>query len=100
MRPSVLSACLCILAFAPALTFQAAHAQEAPSPSGPPPASNAPAPSDDDAVATLNVNVNLVNLYMSIHDKDGFVTNLRKGDCLINEDKVPQTIKNFTQEKN
>src|ERR1700690_497594 len=50
-------------------------------------------------VATLNVNVNLVNLYFSARDKDGFITNLAKSDCSIAEDKVPQTIKNFTQEK-
>jgi VWFA-related protein len=76
------------------------RAQEAPSPSGPPPASDAPGLADTgDVVATLNVNVNLVNLYFSARDKDGFVTNLRKDDCAIAEDKVPQTIKNFTQEK-
>jgi VWFA-related protein len=75
-------------------------AQEAPSPSGPPPASDAPAPVNEGGdVQTLNVNVNLVNLYFSAYDKDGFVTNLRKDDCAIAEDKVPQTIKNFTQEK-
>jgi VWFA-related protein len=44
--------------------------------------------------------VNLVNLYLSVRDKNGFITNLRKDDCQIAEDKVPQTIKNFTQEKN
>jgi len=48
---------------------------------------------------TLNVNVNLVNLYFSARDKDGFITNLAKSDCSLLEDKVPQTIKNFTQEK-
>jgi VWFA-related protein len=41
-----------------------------------------------------------VNLYFSARDKDGFITNLRKDDCSIAEDKAPQTIKNFTQEKN
>jgi VWFA-related protein len=77
-----------------------AHAQEAPSPDGPPPASDAPPPMQNDTDApTLNVNVNLVNLYLSARDKDGFVTNLAKSDCSVNEDKVPQTIKNFTQEK-
>jgi VWFA-related protein len=76
-------------------------AQEAPSPSGPPPASDAPPPLDiGDNAPTLNVNVNLVNLYFSARDKEGFITNLRKDDCAITEDKVPQTIKNFTQEKN
>ena len=49
---------------------------------------------------TLKVNVNLVNLFFSVRDKDGYITNLHKDDCNISEDKVPQTIKNFTQEKN
>jgi VWFA-related protein len=85
-------------AYAPAPVL---GAQEAPSPDGPPPASDAPGPADDgQSVETLNVNVNLVNLYFSARDKDGFVTNLRKDDCVVAEDKVPQTIKNFTQEKN
>ena len=46
------------------------------------------------------MNVNLVNLYFSARDKDGFITNLAKSDCVVAEDKAPQTIKNFTQEKN
>jgi VWFA-related protein len=75
-------------------------AQEAPSPMGPPPASKEAPPPESDSVETLNVNVNLVNLYLSVRDKEGFITNLRKGDCLVSEDKTPQTIKNFTQEKN
>jgi VWFA-related protein len=76
------------------------HAQEAPSPDGPPPASTAEAqPSGDQDVETLKVNVNLVNVYFSVRDKDGFITNLHKDDCQIFEDKVPQVTKNFTQEK-
>ena len=92
---SLLSAALLPLALrAPQLC-----AQEAPSPGGPPPASNAPNVVMDTDAPTLNVNVNLVNLYFSARDKDGFITNLRKDDCSLTEDKVPQTIKNFTQEK-
>jgi len=84
------------LAAAPAL-----RAQEAPSPMGPPPASDAPAPvNEGQDLQTLKVNVNLVNLYFSVRDHDGYIVNLRKDDCSIAEDKVPQTIKNFTQEKN
>jgi len=49
---------------------------------------------------TLKVNVNLVNLYFSVRDKNGYITNLHKDDCSIYEDKVLQTTKNFTQEKN
>ena len=76
------------------------RAQEAPSPNGPPPASDAPAqPVVDVDAPTLSVNVNLVNVYFSARDKTGFVTNLTKADCSVAEDKVPQTVKNFTQEK-
>jgi VWFA-related protein len=86
----------------PALLAPALCAQEAPSPSGPPPASDAPPPTpqNDTDAPTININVNLVNLYFSARDKDGFITNLVKNDCALTEDKVPQTIKNFTQEKN
>jgi VWFA-related protein len=95
MRSRSLTAALLALALLPVL-----HAQEAPSPTGPPPASDAPGLAETDANAvTLNVNVNLVNLYFSARDKDGFITNLVKNDCSVTEDKVPQTIKNFTQEK-
>ena len=77
------------------------HAQEAPSPGGPPPASKAEAqPVDIGNVETLKVNVNLVNVYFSVRDKNGYITNLHKDDCAILEDKVPQKTKNFTQEKN
>src|ERR1017187_1785592 len=96
MRSDFLAAALLSLTLLPA-----AFAQEAPSPGGPPPATGAPAvPQNDTDAPTLNVNVNLVNLYFSARDKDGFITNLRKEDCSLAEDKVPQTIKNFTQEKN
>jgi VWFA-related protein len=95
MRTLLLATALCF-ALAPAL-----HAQEAPSPGGPPPASDAPAqPINQDDVETLKVNVNLVNLYFSVRDKNGYITNLHKDDCSIYEDKVLQTTKNFTQEKN
>jgi VWFA-related protein len=76
-------------------------AQEAPSPGGPPPASKAePQPVDIGNIETLKVNVNLVNVYFSVRDKNGYITNLHKDDCTILEDKVPQKTKNFTQEKN
>jgi VWFA-related protein len=95
MRLLSLAAVLC-LGLAPAL-----HAQEAPSPSGPPPASDAPAqPIQLDDTQTLKVNVNLVNVYFSVRDKNGFITNLHKDDCSIYEDKALQKTKNFTQEKN
>ena len=76
-------------------------AQKAPSPGGPPPASKAePQPVDIGNIETLKVNVNLVNVYFSVRDKNGYITNLHKDDCTILEDKVPQKTKNFTQEKN
>lgn len=99
MRLSVFAATLLSVALLPA-ALTPAFAQEAPSPDAPPPESTAPAPVEGPNVAeTLNVNVNLVNLYFSARDKDGFLTNLAKSDCTVSEDKVPQTIKNFTQEK-
>jgi VWFA-related protein len=77
------------------------HAQEAPSPGGPPPASKAePQPVDIGDIQTLKVNVNLVNVYFSVRDKSGYITNLHKDDCSIYEDKGLQKTKNFTQEKN
>jgi VWFA-related protein len=101
MRSFLLAAALLFLTLLPATLRAPVFAQEAPSPSGPPPASDAPPPpAEDHSVATLNINVNLVNLYFSARDKDGFITTLAKSDCSVTEDKVPQTIKNFTQEKN
>ena len=77
-------------------------AQEAPSPGGPPPPSSAAGeqPVDIGDTQTLKVNVNLVNVYFSVRDKNGYITNLHKDDCEISEDKAPQKTKNFTQEKN
>jgi VWFA-related protein len=82
-------------------TSTSLRAQEAPEPGGPPPASTAPAqaPEFHDG-QTLKVNVNLVNVYLSVRDKSGFLTGLKKDECTLLEDKEPQTIKNFTQEKN
>jgi VWFA-related protein len=92
-------AALCVLSigFSTAL-----RAQEAPSPEGPPPPSTAAGeqPVDIGDTQTLKVNVNLVNVYFSVRDKNGYITNLHKDDCQIQEDKAEQKIKNFTQEKN
>ena len=78
-----------------------AFSQDAPSPNGPPRKSKAPDTVVQDIcpLQTLKIGTNLVNLYFSAHDKSGFITNLRKDDCALTEDKTPQTIKNFTQEK-
>ncbi|HEX3570636.1 MAG TPA: VWA domain-containing protein [Acidobacteriaceae bacterium] len=96
MRSAFLFASMLLLGLlAPGL-----RSQEAPSPSGPPPASDAPPPpKQDEAMTTLHENVNLVDLYFTARDKQGFITNLAKSDCSLSEDKTPQTIKNFTQEK-
>src|SRR5215469_4385643 len=95
MRSFALACAALYLALIPTL-----YAQEAPSPSGPP-ASDAPAPQPVAGLETetLKVTVNLVNVYFSVRDKNGYITNLHKDDCAIQEDKTPQTIKNFTQEK-
>ena len=96
MRSLHLVPAVLALALAPFL-----HAQEAPSPGGPPPASKAEAqPVDIGDVQTLKVNVNLVNVYFSVRDKSGYITNLHKDDCNILENKELQKTKNFTQEKN
>ncbi len=92
---------LTFLALPALLAATFAPAQEAPSPTGPPPKSNAPAEvlSDQGPLQTLKIGTNLVNVYFSARDKSGFVTDLRKDDCLLAENKDPQVIKNFTQEK-
>ncbi|MDE1154827.1 MAG: VWA domain-containing protein [Acidobacteriaceae bacterium] len=78
------------------------QAQESTSPDAPPPASTAPPPDVEDLPATqrLKVGVNLVNVYFSARDKTGFAAGLTKNDCDVAEDHQPQTIKEFTQEKN
>jgi VWFA-related protein len=77
------------------------NAQLAPSP-GAPPVSTAPPPSQDEtAVATLKLSVNLVDLFFTVKDKSGeLVPHLTKADCTVEEDKVPQTLKNFVAETN
>jgi VWFA-related protein len=83
------------------LAHSGLRAQEAPSPTGPPPKSDAPAQEEPKGdFQTLQIGTNLVNVYFSARDKNGFITNLKKDDCTIYENKEPQTIKNFTQEKN
>jgi VWFA-related protein len=47
------------------------------------------------------MSVNLVDLYFTVKDKNGeLVPHLTKSDCAVNEDKVPQTLKNFVAETN
>jgi VWFA-related protein len=65
-----------------------------------PPVSNAPAaPPEDQSVATFKIEVNLVNLFFTAKDKNGnLVPHLTKNDCSVEEDKAPQTLKNFVAE--
>jgi VWFA-related protein len=99
-----LPVCLPAVLFAASLGFLSAPllAQEAPTPGGPPPASSAAPeqPVDIGDTQTLKINVNIVNLYFSVRDKNGFITNLHKDDCEVYEDKTLQKVKVFTQEKN
>src|ERR1700743_1444298 len=99
MRLLCASAAVCL---ASTLMLPAALlAQEPPSPGGPPPESSArPQKIEGLDTETLKVTVNLVNLYMSVRDKNGYITNLHRDDCSLLENKEPQKIKNFTQEKN
>ena len=80
-------------ALAPAWT------QLAPSPDAPP-VSTAPGPApDDQPMATLKLNVNLVDLVFTVKDKAGnLVPHLTRDDCMVSEDKQPQTFKNFAAE--
>lgn len=73
--------------------------QLAPDPDAPP-VSTAPAqPESDQSVATFKMNVNLVDLFFTVKDKNGeLVPHLTAKDCTVYEDKVPQTLKNFTAE--
>ncbi|MGH9605820.1 MAG: VWA domain-containing protein [Terracidiphilus sp.] len=79
----------------------AARAQLEPSPDAPPVSTAPPMPADNQSVATFKVNVNLVDVLFTARNKDGeLLPHLTKSDCSIDEDKVPQTIKNFTAETN
>ena len=87
------------VAFVLSLACLPGLAQLAPSTDAPP-VSNAPeAPPEDQSVATFKVQVNLVNLFFTAKDKTNeLVPHLTKNDCSVQEDKVPQTLKNFVAE--
>lgn len=84
----------------PGLTMTA-WGQLAPSPDAPP-VSNAPAlPPQQQSVATFKLNVNLVDVFFTARNKHGeLIPHLTRKDCSIEEDKVPQKIKNFADETN
>lgn len=52
-------------------------------------------------VPTFSKNVNLVNLFATVHDRNGrIVNNLTADDFVLKEDGLPQKIRYFTQETN
>jgi VWFA-related protein len=52
-------------------------------------------------VTTLKAEVNLVSLYFTVKDKNNMLMpHLTKDDCSVEEDKVPQKLKNFQAEAN
>jgi VWFA-related protein len=79
-----------------------AHAQSAPSPDAAPQGLPGDPNGNDDtsqSVATFRQNVNLVSLYFDVRDKKNLlIPHLTRDDCAVLEDKVPQTLKNFTAE--
>jgi VWFA-related protein len=90
---------LAVLLLALPIVSAAAWAQLVPSPDAPPVSTAPPPPPEEESVATLKLNVNLVDLFFTVTDKQGnLVPHLSKADCSVNEDKSPQTIKNFTAE--
>jgi VWFA-related protein len=87
-----------ILAAVPLLSG-AAWGQLVPSPDAPPVSTAPPPPPEEESMGTLKLNVNLVDLFFTVKNKSGeLVPHLTKDDCSVEEDKVPQTLKNFTAE--
>ncbi|MGA7155897.1 MAG: VWA domain-containing protein, partial [Acidobacteriaceae bacterium] len=64
-------------------------------------ASTAPTlPTPSAATQTLHLTTRLVQTYLSVRYKSGYVLNLTPADCRVLDDHTPQTIKTLTQEKN
>lgn len=90
---------LVLLLVALPLFSAAAAAQLVPSPDAPPVSTAPPPPPEEESVGTLKLNVNLVDLFFTVKNKSGeLVPHLTKDDCSVYEDKVPQTLKNFSTE--
>src|SRR5579863_4995816 len=90
---------LFVLLFALPLLSAGAWGQLVPSPDAPPVSTAPPPPPEEDSMGTLKLNVNLVDLFFTVKNKSGeLVPHLTKDDCSVAEDKVPQTLKNFTAE--
>jgi len=96
LRKVILSVVIGLPAFA-----VAGWAQLAPSPDAAP-VSTAPAPAPDETpVATFKQSVNLVDLFFTVKDKNGnLVPHLTQQNCVVNENKEPQTLKSFVTETN
>lgn len=80
--------------------FPAVALSQLPPTTDAPPVSNAPAqPEDDQPVANFKLQVSLVDMFFTVKGKNGeLIPHLSKSDCLVTEDKQPQTWKNFTAE--
>lgn len=77
----------------------AAWGQLVPSPDAPPVSNAPPPPPEEESMGTLKLNVNLVDLFFTVKNKSGeLIPHLTKDDCSVAEDKVPQTMKNFSAE--
>jgi len=77
----------------------AAWGQLVPSPDAPPVSNAPPPPPEEESMGTLRLNVNLVDLFFTVKNRSGeLVPHLSKDDCSVAEDKVPQTLKNFSAE--
>ena len=77
----------------------AAWGQLVPSPDAPPVSNAPPPPPEEESMGTLKLNVNLVDLFFTVKNKSGeLIPHLTKDDCSVAEDKVPQTLKNFSAE--
>ena len=88
-----------VLLFAMPLVTLGAWGQLAPSPDAAPVSHAPPPPPEEESMGTLKLNVNLVDLFFTVKAKSGeLVPHLSKEDCSVAEDKVPQTLKNFSAE--
>jgi len=98
MHHAVLFSSLSCVVVAGSFTLQA---QDAPSLGAPLWAISATGQTDGDlSTPRLKVTTDLVNVYLSVSDKSGYIKNIQKGGCAIEEDRVPQKIKDFTFEDN
>jgi len=100
MRFRSLSTAIPVLLLALLLPALPSHAQEAPVPDASP-VSNAPAPVEQEntqGMPTFRTNTNLVSLFFTAYGKNNQpITNLKKQDCTLYEDRVAQTTRNFEQ---